>query len=156
MISTQIEKTMKKALITFAQKEGKCATDISFIIHTKPTEKSPELTPQYFYAVCNKPVTEEVKVKMQNGEEENKQVPIGLRFTQDILGIKFDLLGQEVIAAQFLMQYFKSISESKKIPPRNIYISIGATDGEAKNIIVGLYKGQEVIETLKLEDVFGE
>ena len=79
-----------------------------------------------------------------------------LRFTQDILGKKFDLLGTEMLASQFLSNYFKNISEAAEADPRNLYVMITASDEEAKKLIVAIYEGSEVLKNLQLEEIFGE
>lgn len=143
MIRDHVEKTMKKALKTFAEKAETTANNIAFFIHTKPTEEDPTLTPKYFYSVKGKTVTENGKLK-------------DLRFTQDILGKKFDLLGTEVMASQFLSNYFKNISETNDSDPRNLYVMITSSDEEAKKLILAIYKGSEVLKHLELEEIFGE
>jgi hypothetical protein len=144
MIREHVEKTMKKALKTFADKAGTEANKIAFFIHTKPSEEDPTLTPKYFYSVEGKTVMEE------DGSLKN------LRFTQDILGKKFDLLGTEMLASQFLSNYFKNISEAAEADPRNLYVMITASDEEAKKLIVAIYEGSEVLKNLQLEEIFGE
>ena len=143
MIRDHVEKTMKKALKTFAANEDTDANKIAFFIHTKPSEEDPTLNPKYFYSVNGRTVTENGKLK-------------DLRFTQDILGKKFDLLGTEVMASQFLANYFKNVSETHDADPRSLYIMITSSDEEAKKLTLALYKGSEVLKNLKLEDVFGE
>ena len=51
MVKEHVEKTMKKAVKTYAEKLGVKKSDIAFFIHTKPTEEAPELLPKYFYTV---------------------------------------------------------------------------------------------------------
>lgn len=143
MIREHVEKTMKKALKTFAAKAGMEANKIAFFIHTKPSEEDPTLTPKYFYSVDGQTVTENGKLK-------------DLRFTQDILGKKFDLLGTEAMASQFLSNYFKNVSENKNVDPRSLYIYITASDEEAKELKLALYKGSEVLNNLDLGEIFGE
>lgn len=144
MVQGKVEKTMKKALNNFSAKEGVKANDIALFIHTKPSEADPTLTPKYFYTV--------------NGEmkkDENGKL-LNLRFTQDILGLKFDMLGMEAIAAQFLSNYFKNLSEETDSDPRTLYIMIGTSDSEAKELILAVYRGSEVLKNLTLSDIFGE
>ena len=143
MIRDHVEKTMRKALISFSDKAGITANRVAFFIHTKPSEEDPTLTPKYFHSINGKTVTEDGKLKE-------------LRFTQDILGKKFDLLGTEAMAQQFLANYFKNISETHDADPRSLYIMITSKDEEAKELKLALYKGSEVLSNLKLEDIFGE
>ena len=143
MIREHVEKTMKKALKTFAVKAETEANKIAFFIHTKPSEIDPTLTPKYFYSVDGQTVTENGKLK-------------DLRFTQDILGKKFDLLGTEAMASQFLSNYFKNISEKEEADPRSLYIMITSVDEEVKELKLALYKGSEVLKNLDLEEIFGE
>lgn len=144
MVRELVEKTMKKALRKFADNEGSAANKVAFFIHTKPNEADPTLTPKYFYSVNGQTVTDE------NGKLKN------LRFTQDILGKKFDLLGTEAMASQFLANYFKNISQEYDANPSSLYIMITASDEEAKNLVLALYKGADVLKDLKLAEIFGE
>jgi len=114
MVREQVEKTMKKALNKYAEKEGTDPSNIAFFIHTKPNEADPTLAPKYFYSVNGQTVM---------GEDGKL---LDLRFTQDILGKKFDLLGMEAMAEQFLSQYFKRISKEVDATPNSLYVSISA------------------------------
>tara|TARA_R110000787_G_scaffold11722_6_gene38479 strand:+ start:3396 stop:3827 length:432 start_codon:yes stop_codon:yes gene_type:complete len=143
MIREHVEKAMKKALKTFAYNADVDANKIAFFIHTKPSEEDPTLTPKYFYSVNGQTVTENGKLK-------------NLRFTQDILGKKFDLIGIEAMASQFLANYFKNVSEKEDADARSLYIFITASDEEAKELKLALYKGSEVLKDLDLKEVFGE
>lgn len=143
MVSEQVAKAMKKALKKFAKDANTTPDNIAFFIHTKPSEADPTLTPKYFYSVNGETVTQDGKLK-------------DLRFTQDILGKKFDLLGMEAIANQFLSNYFKSMCEQHEIDPRSLYIMITTSDNEGKELMLAAYKGSEVLRELKLEEVFGE
>lgn len=143
MIREQVEKQMKKALLSFAKKEDKGADGIAFFIHTKPTEEEPELMPKYFYAIDGTPVQENGKTK-------------SLRFVQDILGKKLDLMGMEHLASSFLSQYFARTVEETKAQPKDLYLMITGADAEAKELVVVLYKKAEVIKNLNMEEIFGE
>lgn len=143
MIREHVEKTMRKALRSFADEANTDANKIAFFIHTKPSEADPTLTPKYFYSVNGQTVMENGKLK-------------DLRFTQDILGKKFDLLGTEVMASQFLSNYFKNVSEAHEADPRSLYVMITSSDTEGKKLVVALYKGSQVLKNLNLEDIFGE
>lgn len=144
MIKEQVEKKMKKALSSFAEKLNETPDNISFFIHTKPESKEDKLYPKYFYAKNGVPVTDD------NGKLKD------LKFTQDILGLKFDLLGVEAISAQFLSTYFTTISNEYNISPRNLYIKITSKDKDCKELDLALYEGGEVIKKLTLDDIFGE
>jgi hypothetical protein len=78
MVKEHVEKTMKKAVTQYAEKMGVEKNKVAFFIHTKPTVEAPELLPRYFYTVNGVPV------KKEDGSLHE------LRFTQDILGKKFD------------------------------------------------------------------
>lgn len=143
MVSEQVAKAMKKALKKFAETHSTTPNNIAFFIHTKPSEADPTLTPKYFYSLNGETVTE-------NGQLKN------LRFTQDILGKKFDLLGMEQIAAQFLGNYFKNTCEVHEINPKSLYIMITSSDNEAKELRLAAYNNSEVLKELNLTEVFGE
>ena len=143
MITALVEKTMKKALVNFAKKENETPNKVAFFIHTKPSEADPTLTPKYFYSVNGRTVTEDGKLK-------------NLRFTQDILGKKFDLLGTEVMAAQFLASYFKTVSQEYEADPSHLYIMITSSDSEGKDLLLAVYKNSQVLKNLKLDEIFGE
>lgn len=143
MVRDQVEKTMRKALLSFAGKEQRPANDISLFIHTKPTEDAPALSPKYFYAVEGKPVTEEGKLK-------------DLDFTKDILGKKIDMLGQSYLASQFLTGYFEKTCKKHEVEPNELYVRIDSKDSEAKALKIALYKNAEVLKKIKLEEIFLE
>lgn len=142
MVKELVEKTMKKALNRFAEKEGKTANNIAFFIHTKPNEQEPNLAPKYFYSVDGETIMENGKIK-------------DINFTNDILGKKFDF-GTEAMASHFLAGYFSNVSEEIKADPRSLYVMITSADEKADNLILALYKGANILRELKLEDVFGE
>ena len=144
MVREHVEKTMKKALKKFAKKADTEPQNIAFFIHTKPSEADPSLTPKYFYSVEGKTVTDE------NGKLKN------LRFTQDILGKPFDLLGTEALANNFLQSYFKTFCSEMQVEPKSLYIMITTSDSEAKKLKLAAYKGSEAIKELELEEIFGE
>ena len=79
-----------------------------------------------------------------------------LRFTQDILGIKFDLMGLEIMAAQFLASYFATISKEYDANPSNLYIMITSSDKEVTDLVLAVYEGSGVLKNLKLDEIFGE
>jgi hypothetical protein len=151
MIKEPVEKVMRNALLAFAQKEGKPVISISVFIHTKPTEDEPELFPKYFYTVDGNSVTEEYEDK---GEIKSRVKD--LDFVRDILNKKFDLMNLEPMAGQFLMNYFKYTSEELQVNPKALYLEVTSSDAEAKDIIVILRKGSEVIKKINLGIVFGE
>ena len=79
-----------------------------------------------------------------------------LRFTQDILGKKFDLLGTELMAKQFLASYFKTVSEEFKAKANSLYIMIKGSDKDKNELDLALYKDSTVLKTLDLGQIFGE
>ena len=142
MVKEHVEKTMKKAVKSYAEKLGVKKSEVAFFIHTKPTEEAPELIPKYFYTV------NDIPAKKEDGSLHE------LRFTQDILGRKFDLLGTEILAKQFLSSYFKTVSSEFKAKANSFYIMI---KGDSENKLnLALYKDSEVVKRLDLEQIFGE
>jgi hypothetical protein len=144
MVREHVEKTMKKALKRFAGDANTTPNNIAFFIHTKPNEADPSLSPKYFYSIEGRTVTDE------NGKLKD------LRFTQDILDKKFDLLGTEALAKNFLQSYFKTFCTEMEIDPKSLYIMITTSDEEAKKLKLAAYKGSEVVRELELEEIFGE
>tara|TARA_R110001606_G_C15272115_1_gene639603 strand:- start:266 stop:700 length:435 start_codon:yes stop_codon:yes gene_type:complete len=144
MVKEHVEKTMKKAVKSYAEKLGVKKSEVAFFIHTKPTEEAPELIPKYFYTVNGIPA------KKEDGSLHE------LRFTQDILGKKFDLLGTELLAKQFLSSYFKTISSEFKAKASSLYIMIKGCSRSNNNLELALYKDSEVVKTLELGHIFGE
>tara|TARA_R110002020_G_scaffold185953_5_gene383840 strand:- start:268 stop:762 length:495 start_codon:yes stop_codon:yes gene_type:complete len=162
MVKGIVEKTLKKALIKFATEKDTKANSIAFYIHTKNDEYNPE----YFYSVNGQVVVGE------NGS------PTSLRFTQDILGLKMDLQGREMISSQFLSRYFKTLSEITyadllnelseekkaftteealtKIDVKNLYIMVTSADEEAKKLRMAIYNKNHLINEMKLEHIFGD
>ncbi len=144
MVKEHVEKTMKKAVTQYAEKMGVEKNKVAFFIHTKPTVEAPELLPRYFYTVNGVPV------KKEDGSLHE------LRFTQDILGKKFDLLGTELMAKQFLSSYFKTVSEEFEANANSLYIMIKGSDKDKNELDLALYKDSTVLKTLNLEQIFGE
>ena len=144
MVKEHVEKTMKKAVSRYAEKLGVEKNKVAFFIHTKPTVEAPELLPRYFYTVNGVPV------KKEDGSLHE------LRFTQDILGKKFDLLGTELMAKQFLASYFKTISEEFKAKANTLYIMIKGSDKNQNELDLALYKGNTALKALDLGEIFGE
>tara|TARA_R110001592_G_scaffold79638_5_gene238033 strand:- start:284 stop:718 length:435 start_codon:yes stop_codon:yes gene_type:complete len=144
MVKEHVEKAMKKAVAKFAEKLGVEKNKIAFFIHTKPSVEAPELLPKYFHTVNGVPV------KKEDGSLHE------LRFTQDILGKKFDLLGTELMAKQFLSSYFKTVSEEYKANANSLYIMIKGSDQDKNELALALYKDSTVIKNLDLEQIFGE
>jgi len=144
MVKEQVEKTMKKALMSIAKKEGKTAKSICVFIHTKPTKEEPECRPKYFYSVDGN------IVKGEDGKTKE------LYFVRDILGVKFDLLGMEALAINFFAQYFKNKSEELKTESKSLYIMITSCVEDAKELILALYKNAQEIKRFSLEEIFPE
>lgn len=143
MVRTMVEKKMKKALLSFAEKEQKTPDRIAIGIHTKPTEDSPELLPKYFYTVDGQTVKE-------NGEVKE------LRFVQDILGKKMDMMGTSYHADIFFAKFFKERSERHRVTPQQLLVLITCIDEEAKNLALGIYNKSEQIQSVELHEIFGE
>jgi hypothetical protein len=143
MIAELIGKSMKKALANLAKNQSVTTKYVSLFIHTKPTEFNPETSPKYFCAVGGKPIYEDGKVK-------------DLRFIQDVLGEKMDLLGKEYHASNFFTKYFLSVSEKHKIAPSRVYIRIDESLSEDKDFEIGIYDKGELLEEVSLTDIFTE
>ena len=140
MVTQQIEKTMKKALVRFSEKEETKVSEIQMMIHTK----NEELTPEYFYLVKGVPKANEDGSIMD------------LDFNNDILNVKMDLLQREMLASQFLKNYFKNVGEMEKASPQEIYLMITSKDESAKKLTIGLYHNANEIRQLSLGEVFGD
>jgi hypothetical protein len=143
MVKEHVEKTMKKAVKNYSQKLGVEQSSIAFFIHTKPTKEEPQFLPRYFYTIDGVP--------SKNEDGSLKE----LRFTQDILGKKFDLLGTEVLANQFLQSYFKNVSEEFDTKANSLYIMIKGSK-TPDELDLALYKDNAVLKTLDLGQIFGE
>jgi hypothetical protein len=139
MVKELVEKAMRKALNRFAVIEEKPSKAIQFFIHTK----NEDFSPQYFYAV-------DWQVVQNEGETKE------LNFTQDILGKKFDLTGKELLAKTYLTNYFKVVSKEEKEDVKSLYIIITCHDEMATDLAVALYKNNEELRKLQLEEIFGE
>ena len=140
MVTQQIEKTMKKALLRFSEKEVVGVKDIQIAIHTK----TDEFIPEYFYLVNMSPKTDD------NGDV------IKLDFNGDILNVKMDLLQREMLAQQFLKNYFNTVGEMEKVSPKEIYLMITSKDESAKELTIGLYHNATELRQLSLGEVFGD
>jgi len=139
MVKELVEKTLRKALNRFAGNEGLPSNSIQFFIHTK----NEDLSPQYFYAIDWKVI-------------ENEGKPKELNFTQDILGKKFDLQGREMLSKQFFTNYFKVLGDDTKEDIKSLYIIVTTHDEIAEDLTLALYKNNDKLRDLKLEEIFGE
>jgi|19_taG_2_1085344.scaffolds.fasta_scaffold55005_2 hypothetical protein len=139
MIRGKIENIMRTALVKFSNEEKESVNDIKIVIHTKHEEYIPE----YFYLVKGVPKKDE------NGKTK------AITFNQ-ILDKKFDLLNKEMIAAQYLKNWFKNVGKDVEASPKELYVMIGADDEEAKKLYFALFKNGEPLKELKLDEIFGE
>jgi len=140
MVNGIIKKVMRETLDRLGKKENVNSSDIGIFIHTKQED----LSPQYFYTVSGGVKT----------DEEGQLVE--LDFVRDILNKKMDLLGYAHFSGNFLKNYFKATSEENQVDPHELYVQIGTVDNPAKELLLALYKGNEQIKTLSLEEVFGD
>ena len=139
MVQNIVEKTMKKAILKYSALEDKNATSIQMMIHTK----NEDLIPEYFYLVDGIPK------RAENGQTQS------LTFTE-MLDKKFDLLNKELIAAQWLKSWFKTISTDNNCSASEIYINISTESDKIENIKIKLYKNSTGIREVSLKEIFPE
>jgi len=139
MIKDKIEGIMRKALLKYSSLEEELINDIKIVIHTK----NDEYIPEYFYLVKGIPKQDE------NGNQKT------ITFNE-ILDKKFDLLNKEMIAAQFLKNWFKNAGNDIKASPKELYVMIESGDEKAEKLLFALYKNADPVRSLSLDEIFGE
>ncbi len=133
MITGQVKKIMKDSLLRFGNSQNVETKSISIFIHVPNEDEEVK----YFHCVDFKPV---------KNEEGNV---LYLNFKRDFLNVKIDLLGRDMLSANFLRNYFKSTAESLGKNFQKLYIMIGAKDNEAKELVLALFEGTKLIKNLK-------
>lgn len=132
---------MTNCLIRLASNEQKHETSVSIGIRT--TEE--DFTPSYFYTVNGQPVMNEEKTEFKE-----------LDFNRDILGVKFDLLGQKYLTANYIKNLIKSVVEVEKIPSKELFYLIRFIDSDSKVLTVGMYQKGKFLRSMSINDFLGD
>ncbi len=132
---------MTNCLIRLASNEKKHETSVSIGIRT--TEE--DFTPSYFYTVNGQPVMNEEKTEFKE-----------LDFNRDILGVKFDLLGQKYLTANYIKNLIKSVVEVEKIPSKELFYLIRFIDSDSKVLTVGMYQKGKFLRSMSINDFLGD
>lgn len=140
MISAAVRKIMTGAVLRLANEEKIEPSRLSIVIFTR----NEELIPEYYYTVDDTP-------KVENGEI------VLLRFKQDILGKKIDMMQQEALAAQFLSSkfaYFANAHEEDGFSVFNMDLLIKPKTNGAEDFNVLLCHDKKFVKNYTLEDIF--
>jgi hypothetical protein len=141
MIVGKVKGIMTNCLIRLASNEKKHETSVSIGIRT--TEE--DFTPSYFYTVNGQPVMNEEKTEFKE-----------LDFNRDILGVKFDLLGQKYLTANYIKNLIKSVVEVEKIPSKELFYLIRFIDSDSKVLTVGMYQKGKFLRSMSINDFLGD
>jgi hypothetical protein len=141
MIVGKVKGIMTNCLIRLASNEQKHETSVSIGIRT--TEE--DFTPSYFYTVNGQPVMNEEKTEFKE-----------LDFNRDILGVKFDLLGQKYLTANYIKNLIKSVVEVEKIPSKELFYLIRFIDSDSKVLTVGMYQKGKFLRSMSINDFLGD
>lgn len=141
MIVGKVKGIMTNCLIRLASNEKKHETSVSIGIRT--TEE--DFTPSYFYTVNGQPVMNEDKTEFKE-----------LDFNRDILGVKFDLLGQKYLTANYIKNLIKSVVEVEKIPSKELFYLIRFIDSDSKVLTVGMYQKGKFLRSMSINDFLGD
>jgi hypothetical protein len=130
-LTTQTRNIMAKAIKNFAD-EGKVDnTEIQILISTDDEENC---TPKYQVLKKNKPFKE-------------------ITFN-DILNVKVDFLGREMIASPFIANTIKRLAKEQECVNLDINVLIYTHDSKAEDILLYVFKKTEPLKKLTFEYLF--
>lgn len=129
MINEYVEKIMRNGITNFAEQLKKSTADIQILI------------------VWDKNL-EGVKYKrMIRGEES-----VFIKFNE-ILNVKFDLMGREAICGNFIENTIRKYSHQFSCEMSDLFVVIYLMEEEEKDIRLFLYKNSEAIKEIELEEI---
>jgi len=141
MIVGKVKGIMTNCLLRLATQENVDPKSVSIGIRTVEDD----FTPSYFYTVNGQPVM----------NEETKDLK-ELEFNKDILGVKFDLLGQKYLTANYIKTLIKSVVEVENIPAKQLFYLISFVDSGAKVLTVGMYQKGRFLRSMSINDFLGD
>lgn len=141
MIVGRVKGIMTDCLLRLAKNADVDTKSVSIGIRT--TEE--DFSPSYFYTVNGQPV-------MNEETKEFKE----LDFNKDILGVKFDLLGQKYLTANYIKNLIKSVVEVEKIPSKELFYLIRFVDSGSKVLTVGMYQKGKFLRSMSINDFLGD
>ena len=129
MINEYVEKIMRNGITHFAEQLQKPTADIQILI------------------LWDKD-TESVKYKkmIRGGES------VYIKFNE-ILNVKFDLMGREGICGNFITNTLRKYSKEYSCEMSELFVVIYLMEEEEKDIRLFLYRNSEAIKEIELEEI---
>jgi hypothetical protein len=129
MINEYVEKIMRNGITHFAEQLQKPTADIQILI------------------LWDKD-TESVKYKkmIRGGES------VYIKFNE-ILNVKFDLMGREGICGNFITNTLRKYSKEYSYEMSELFVVIYLLEDEEKDIRLFLYRNTEAIKEIELEEI---
>ena len=131
-IITQTKSVMCNAIRRYASENNTPTTDSQILIYSD----NPECTPSYKVCKDHKPVRE-------------------VSFN-DLLNVKVDFLGRELIATPFIKNCIKRITKENSCAFDKVNVLVYSKDEEGEDIKLWLFIGTEPKKELTFDYIFGE
>ena len=128
-IVSQTKKIMLNAIKNFAEKDGVNQNEVQFLINTIDTQSC---TPRYEY------MKKHLKQREVNFNE--------------ILDVKVDFLGREMIASPFIANTIRRLSKETECSPADVNVLIYSLGGE--DVSLFFFKDKEPIKALTFDYIF--
>jgi len=128
-LQAQTKKIMLNAIKNFSKKDELEQNEVQFLISTKDKKSC---TPNYLYM--------------------KKHIPDRIVSFNDILGVKLDFLGREMIASPFIANTIRRLSREQQIEPLEVNVLIYSTGGD--NVSLYFFANKEPIKKLTFDYIF--
>jgi hypothetical protein len=130
MIDSMVTGIMVRAIYRFAKETNTDPINNQILIGYNPTDEAP----MYKRMALGMP---------------NKEITF-----LEVLGKKFDMLGQEAITKNFITKTIHRYAENLGVMPQQIFFVI-SIDPETDDVIITLFKGNTKIEQITIEQLLG-
>lgn len=131
-IETQTKDIMTKAIKRYSEEEGVDNSKIQLLIYTD----NPDCLPKYKVLKNNRPL---------------KEVSFN-----EILDVKMDFLGREIIATPFIASSLKRLVRETKCSYEEANVLIYTQDDTASNILLYFFVNQSPAKPIGLKDLLGQ
>ena len=131
-LETQTKKIMSVAIKRYSEEEKVETNQVQLLISTD----DPDCEPQYQVLIHNKPV---------------KKVSFN-----EILNVKLDFLGRELIATPFITSSLKKMIRANNCSYEEANVLIYATDKEAEDIQLYFFVNHTATQSMTFTDIFAD
>jgi len=131
-LETQTKKIMSSAIKRYSEEEKVETNKIQLLISTD----NPDCEPQYQVLIHNKPL---------------KKVSFN-----EILNVKLDFLGRELIATPFITSSLKKMIRENNCSYEEANVLIYATDKEAEDIKLYFFVNTTAAKSMTFKDIFAD